>query len=322
MTNHSRLDRGGRRTRDRGHALACAMLMLLAQSAPCALADEVFCHHAIDLNCDQVVDGQDLSMVLGAWGTADRSRDFDRSCSVDGGDLAMILGGWGAVPEPPVLSAITFENEPIRLCTGSDSIVVIIDGDLTIDPDAFTPTGELSVTLQQGVSVEMAFEASTLIMTSGNSKIYINGTDPRYDPDIYFDGDFVPPASVMEVLHDDIVSHGMNAAPWSEESRMMMSLLLLHETTAVQQNIIAVQMAGENGGPGFWCKTAAIAAGSAITALATAGCVALTGACVAGTTVSFGGLSIPCTGLIGLCAGGVFAGAAAAYELALAAWGN
>ena len=168
----------------------------------------------------------------------------------------------------------------------------------------------------------MAFEASTLIMTSGNSKIYINDTDPRYDPDIYFDGDFVPPASVIEVLHDDILSHGMNVVPWSEESRMMMSLLLLHETTAVQQNIIAVQMAGENGGPGFWCKTAAIAAGSAITALATAGCIALTGACVAGTSVTFGGLTIPCTGLIALCAGGVFAGAAAAYELALAAWGN
>ena len=66
----------------------------------------------------------------------------------------------------------------------------------------------------------------------------------------------------------------------------------------------------------------AIAAGAAITALATAGCAVLVGSCTVGTTVTFGGIAIPCAALIGLCAGGVFAGGASAYELALAYWGN
>jgi len=47
-----------------------------------------------DLTGDGVVDGADLALVLGAWGTSGPA-DLDQSGSVDGADLAIVLGSWG-----------------------------------------------------------------------------------------------------------------------------------------------------------------------------------------------------------------------------------
>jgi len=48
-----------------------------------------------DLNGDGVVNGADLALLLGAWGTADPIADLDGSGVVDGADLASLLGAWG-----------------------------------------------------------------------------------------------------------------------------------------------------------------------------------------------------------------------------------
>ena len=48
-----------------------------------------------DLNRDGRVDGADLSMLLGAWGTAGDA-DFDGNGIVDGADLTTMLGAWSA----------------------------------------------------------------------------------------------------------------------------------------------------------------------------------------------------------------------------------
>jgi len=40
------------------------------------------------------VDGADLAILLGAWGTAGGPADLDGSGVVDGADLAALLGGW------------------------------------------------------------------------------------------------------------------------------------------------------------------------------------------------------------------------------------
>ena len=308
-------------TRLRGRVTACAVLMLVNQFAPLAAADDFFCYHAPDLNCDRVVDGQDLSLLLGSWGTGDRTIDFDGSCSVDGGDLAYLLASWGALPDPPTLSEVEFDNESVQFCMGSDSLEATIDGSLYIDPMTSDQFGFINVSLQDGVYVSMEYQQSSLVMMSGMSKVGIYGSDPATDPYIYVNGYPWAPGDVIDDLHGDIMDHGMDPWAWEDYSQMMMAQLLVHETTAYEQNLIAVQMAGA-GGPGFWCKTACIAAGAAITTAATAGCLVLTGSCAVGSTVTFGGLAIPCTGLIALCAGGVFAGGAAAYELALASWGN
>ena len=54
-----------------------------------------------DINGDGVVNGSDLSQVLGFWGTclsSDCPADLDGDGSVTGADLSLLLGGWGACP--------------------------------------------------------------------------------------------------------------------------------------------------------------------------------------------------------------------------------
>ena len=47
-----------------------------------------------DLNADRVVNGDDLGVLLGQWGT-DGSADLNGDGVVDGIDLGMLLGAWG-----------------------------------------------------------------------------------------------------------------------------------------------------------------------------------------------------------------------------------
>ncbi len=47
-----------------------------------------------DLNGDGSVNGADLAILLGAWGTSDPAADLDQNGGVDGADLAMLLGAW------------------------------------------------------------------------------------------------------------------------------------------------------------------------------------------------------------------------------------
>jgi len=47
-----------------------------------------------DLNGDGVVDGADLGLLLGAWGTSGPG-DLNGDGTVDGADLGLLLGAWG-----------------------------------------------------------------------------------------------------------------------------------------------------------------------------------------------------------------------------------
>ncbi|MFO0828150.1 MAG: hypothetical protein U0572_08365 [Phycisphaerales bacterium] len=49
-----------------------------------------------DLNRDGVVNGQDLGILLGGWGTA--AGDVSGDGTTDGVDLGILLGGWGGCP--------------------------------------------------------------------------------------------------------------------------------------------------------------------------------------------------------------------------------
>ena len=49
-----------------------------------------------DIDGDQRIDGLDLTVLLGLWGTDDPIADFDGSGLVDGNDLTTLLGNWGA----------------------------------------------------------------------------------------------------------------------------------------------------------------------------------------------------------------------------------
>jgi hypothetical protein len=52
-----------------------------------------------DLSGDRLVDGSDISMVLGYWGQDDPAYDLDGNGLIDGADLAIVLGWWGVCPE-------------------------------------------------------------------------------------------------------------------------------------------------------------------------------------------------------------------------------
>ena len=49
---------------------------------------------AADLNGDGVVDGVDLALLLGAWGTDEPELDLVIDGVIDGADLAVLLGAW------------------------------------------------------------------------------------------------------------------------------------------------------------------------------------------------------------------------------------
>ena len=52
-----------------------------------------------DLDGDGVVDGVDISMVVGHWGQSHPVYDIDGSGAVDGMELATVLGWWGSCPD-------------------------------------------------------------------------------------------------------------------------------------------------------------------------------------------------------------------------------
>jgi len=47
-----------------------------------------------DVNCDGLVNGADLAIVLGQWGSAGGPADLSGDGTVNGADLAIVLGGW------------------------------------------------------------------------------------------------------------------------------------------------------------------------------------------------------------------------------------
>ena len=49
-----------------------------------------------DINGDLIVDGADLTTLLGLWGTSNPVGDLDGNGQVDGADLTILLGLWGA----------------------------------------------------------------------------------------------------------------------------------------------------------------------------------------------------------------------------------
>lgn len=51
-------------------------------------------YSAGDLNQDGVVNGADLTILLGAWGTSDAIADLDGNGVVNGADLTILLGDW------------------------------------------------------------------------------------------------------------------------------------------------------------------------------------------------------------------------------------
>ena len=51
-----------------------------------------------DVDCNGVVDGSDLTMILSTWGSEDSLFDLNEDGVVDGADLTYVLTAWGDCP--------------------------------------------------------------------------------------------------------------------------------------------------------------------------------------------------------------------------------
>ena len=73
---------------------------LVVSGPNCTLVVKQLCPADVDQN--NAIDGIDLAIVLGRWGTSGGTdypgADIDGSGTVDGADLAQVLGSWGACP--------------------------------------------------------------------------------------------------------------------------------------------------------------------------------------------------------------------------------
>jgi len=67
----------------------------LASAATLELVLEPVSKNPCDLNGDGIINGADLTILLGAWGSGDPLVDLDGSGVVDGADLTILLGCWG-----------------------------------------------------------------------------------------------------------------------------------------------------------------------------------------------------------------------------------
>ena len=76
-------------------AVARSILTLLAASLamPLAAGDCIG-----DLDGSRTIDGGDLSVLLGSWGTRSAIADLDGSGLVYGADLGLLFANWGPCP--------------------------------------------------------------------------------------------------------------------------------------------------------------------------------------------------------------------------------
>lgn len=89
---------GPRAINDRGDITFTYILENGQMGVAVAVADGPPANPA-DFNRDGIVDGADLAILLGAWGSCvdcdNCPADLDGNCDVDGADLAILLGNWG-----------------------------------------------------------------------------------------------------------------------------------------------------------------------------------------------------------------------------------
>ena len=306
-----------KRFQRRGGVAAFAVLMVANQFAPALMADDLGCYSATDLNCDMVVDGQDLSLVLGSWGTNSISCDLDGSCTVDGGDLAMLLGSWGALPEIPEWEPINFTDEVVSLCFEGDSVEAVLNGSVAIDP-AKGNYGSIDVQLAGAVSATVQYQAAWTTITVGDSVIGFDGED--FSSMVQVNGVATESSELFERIHQDISEHGTDASAWDTQTQAMMAHALIFETPLYTTNMVNVRIGQQPGEPSFWCKMACLAAASVLAGMLAVGCSAFAAECVAGSVVTIGALIIPCSILVPACYAGTVFFPGVLYELCLERW--
>ena len=262
-----------------------------------------------DFNGDQMIDGADLSQLLGMWGETNVHGD----CTVNGATLAKLLGGWGPVIQWTSLSDSNFENQDSSVCFHDSRYSGKLNGSLSVDKYSGTALiGVIEVTTEYAdVSVEFTYDSIHVL--SGESEILIDSYS--YDM-MNLDGVDTP---IGEVIDDVTIQWGeLNPAEWDDYGHGMMAVQMVMITPDMSQTFPIVHAGGN--APGFWCKAWCFSAGTVIWGLAAVGCASISGSCALGTVVTVGGIGIPCAAIIGLVCGGAAVTADACYDWVKEFW--
>ena len=295
--------------------------MLANQFVPVAMAGDPFCHHPSDFNCDQVVDGEDLAMLLGSWGDSGSGHDLDGDCSIGGGDLAMVLGDWGPVPEHEGIKDVIFEDRFLSLCLGAESIDAVVDGAIHFNPLTYEPDGFVNLTYAEGGYVALQYTSGSVVMMCGETKMLLDTSDENV---LYVNGETIPVGAILDGLQTDYETHGTNVSAWSDESKIIGTQIIIQGDVDIRDNVIVIQNQappqGGGSGPGLACKAVCIAAAAHVVMMSAAICAGL---CFLVTPVTVGLATVTCVTLASiLCSGLIFAGGQATYELLLTYWGG
>jgi hypothetical protein len=104
----------------------CVAACLLGVASASGIAATTIC--PADMTADSRVNGTDLGMLLGSWGSSDATADLDADGIVDGADLGILLGSWGICSQVPASVNIAPVQE-LLLGLASETARIFIIGD-------------------------------------------------------------------------------------------------------------------------------------------------------------------------------------------------
>jgi formylglycine-generating enzyme required for sulfatase activity len=134
-----------------------------------------------DVNGDGWVDGNDLALMLSAWGTSFAGADFNGDGIIGGDDLAVLLGAWGGSPVAPQVQSVTPSNGSV---VGGTSVTIAGSGFVGVTQVRFGSVSAASFTVQSNQSIVAVTPAGT----AGSVSVSVTtgaGTGTRSDAFTY-----------------------------------------------------------------------------------------------------------------------------------------
>lgn len=103
-----------------------------------------------DVNDDGFINGSDLGLLLGAWGTSNQQADINHDGTVNGSDLGLLLGAWGGTRGSTYVKFAGTGNKVAQIVSWSDTQIVC-------KVPFFAQTGNVVAINSQGTSNGVLF---------------------------------------------------------------------------------------------------------------------------------------------------------------------
>lgn len=306
--------------------VSCAAGVLAVER--CALASDVTALRwpggascdclAGDLNGDCAIDGADLGVLLGAWGSAGASGDITGDGAVDGADLGAMLSNWGPCPAASSCGGYGSIELAGEFVGGPGEFIPVVVLAGTVDVfDSGEPQGSVSAIFGDGSSVAVDIALAYTTVYVDESVVALPSSGPPWFASI--DG---APVSISAMLgqFDQDLRFGESPMNWSAGSRAVLVLTALGETQAFCCDLETALQDATSASSAFWCKVGLVSLGGCLMAESVAGCVVMTDGCDTEPSQLVGAFPMPCELLEGLCVDGEFAGPQATFDSVLGMW--